>query len=83
MQSLAGAVFNTVCQFGQAVGLAIMAVIAASATEASSYTVKTSPDALLAGYRASYWACFGLSGLGCVAGAWGLRGIGIVGMKKD
>jgi len=83
MQSLAGAVFNTVAQFGQAFGLSIMAVISAQVTQKSSYAVKTSPDALLAGYRASYWACFGATMLGCAVGGWGLRGIGIVGMKRD
>jgi len=83
MQSVACAVFNTIAQFGQAVGLAVMAVIAANVTDHSIYPSKSSLEALLVGYRASYWACFALSCAGVAMGAWGLRSIGIVGVKRD
>lgn len=83
MQSLAGAVFNTVSNLGQAVGLAVMAVISASVTEKSRVLPREGPEALLTGYRASYWACFGLTCLGCAVGGVGLRRIGVVGVKRD
>lgn len=82
-QALAGAVFNTVSQFGTAVGLAIMAVISSTVTDTSSIEDKNSPEALLKGYRASFWACFGATVLTCVVGAGGLRRVGRVGVKEE
>lgn len=82
-QGLAGGVFNTVAQIGKSVGLATSAVIAASVTEHSGYTEKESPAALIEGFRAAVWYLFALS---CATGllfAWGLRGIGKVGMKRE
>lgn len=82
MQSEADAVFNTIAQFGQATGLAVMAVIAANVTDHSVYTSESSPDALLVGCRASYRACSALSCVGVAVGAWGLRSVGIVGVNS-
>lgn len=82
-QALAGGVFNTVAQIGKSVGLASSAVIAASVTQHSNVVNKESPRALMEGYRAAFWYVFSLS---CATGllfAWGLRGIGKVGMKRD
>ena len=82
-QALAGGVFNTVAQIGKSVGLATSAVIAASVTQHSKIEDKESPSALMEGYRAAFWYVFALS---CATGlmfAWGLRGIGKVGMKRD
>ncbi|KAF2424447.1 integral membrane protein [Tothia fuscella] len=82
-QALAGGVFNTVAQVGKSVGLAISAVIASTITMRSNITEKESAEALVAGYKAAFWYCFA----GCVAtllsSAWGLRGIGKVGLKRD
>ncbi|KAM0723452.1 hypothetical protein Q7P37_000438 [Cladosporium fusiforme] len=85
-QALASAVFNTISQFGTAVGLAIMSVISSSVTQSyvrSHGTDQDDPISLLEGYRASYWACFAMSILACGIGAFGLRGVANKGMKKD
>jgi hypothetical protein len=58
-QALGGAVFNTVAQFGQSIGLGITGIIANTVTKNSAYADKSSPAALLAGYHAGFWACFG------------------------
>ncbi|KAH8879952.1 putative transporter [Thozetella sp. PMI_491] len=78
-QALAGAVFNTVAQFGNSVGIMIMAVISASVTLESQYPDKSSPEALLLGYRAVFWTCFALMVVATVAGAVGLRRVGKLG----
>lgn len=82
-QGLAGAVFNTIAQFGTSIGLTIFAIISAGVTQGSPYTNKNSPDALMVGYRAVFWTCFGLMVAASVIGAWGLRKAGKVGLKKD
>ncbi|KAL2865088.1 major facilitator superfamily domain-containing protein [Aspergillus lucknowensis] len=50
-QALAGAVFNSVSQVGNSVGLAVSAAVAASVTEHSN-------DDMLKGYQAAYWLMF-------------------------
>lgn len=82
-QALAGAVFNTVAQFGQAIGLALIGVVSDSVTQNSKYADKSSPGALLAGYRAGFWTCTGWMILTCFIGALGLRKSGRVGLKRD
>jgi MFS family permease len=82
-QALAGAVFNTVSQFGTSIGITIAAIISASVTNKSSYTSKNSPDALMLGYRAVFWTCFGIMILACGVGAVGLRKVGKVGLKRE
>ena len=82
-QALAGAVFNTVAQFGNSLGVMIMAVISTAVTRNSQYADKTSPEALLAGYRAVFWACFAMMLAACVVGAVGLRRVGMVGLKRE
>ncbi|EHK20863.1 uncharacterized protein TRIVIDRAFT_192541 [Trichoderma virens Gv29-8] len=82
-QALAGAVFNTVAQFGTSIGLTIMAVISASVTKSSKLQDKNSPDALMMGYRASFWAAFAWMGMACFIGGFGLRRMGMVGLKRD
>lgn len=82
-QALAGAVYNTLAQFGISIGLAVMGVVANSVTKHSHYPSKNSPDALEAGYKASFWATFGLMIICCCIGAFGLRKIGKVGVKRD
>lgn len=81
--ALAGAVFNTVTQFGTSVGIAIMAVISSSVTKQSEYAAKGSPEALMKGYRATFWTAFGWMLLAFSIGALGLRKVGKVGLKKD
>ncbi|KAH7048320.1 aminotriazole resistance protein [Macrophomina phaseolina] len=83
MHALAGAVFNTVSQFGTAVGLAIMGVISSNVTNHSGSLDKTSPSALLDGYRASFWACFGSLCLSIAIGCFGLKDVGKLGLKVE
>jgi len=82
-QGLAGGVFNTISQIGKSVGVALVAVIASSVTANSSYTDKTSPDALLDGYRATFWFCFALCLTVFLLSLVGLRRIGNIGHKRD
>jgi MFS family permease len=81
LQSLAGGVFNEVSQFGNSVGLAITAAIAASVSEHSSH--EDHAAALMKGYRAAFWTIFA----GCVGVTvvcwFGMRRTGIVGKKDD
>ena len=81
VQSLAGGVFNEVAQFGNAVGLAVTAAIAASLTEHSNHSDHT--DALLQGYRAAFWTIFAATALVVVIAFFGLRDVGLVGKKDD
>ena len=80
VQSLAGGIFNEVAQFGNSVGLAVTAAIAASKTEQS----KSDPtDALLQGYRAAFWTIFAATATVVVSTFFGLRKAGFVGKKDD
>lgn len=82
-QALAAGVFNTVCQLGISLGLAVTGLISRSVTENSTIAVKDSPRALLRGYRAGFWTMFAWSLTACVVGAFGLRKLGKVGVKRD
>ena len=82
-QALAGGVFNTVSQIGKSVGLALVAVIASSVTADSDYVDKASPEALLEGYKATFWFCFTTTAATIAMCSWGLRSIGKVGHKQD
>ena len=82
-QALAGGVFNTIAQVGKSIGLATSAVIADRVTARSSSEDKQSPEALLEGYRATFWYCFALSLATLVICLLGLRNIGRVGVKRE
>lgn len=79
VQSLAGGVFNEVAQFGNSVGLAVTAAIAASVTEHSG---RKQLDAIMDGYRAAFWLIFAAASVVLFVGWFGLRKTGTVG-KKD
>ena len=81
VQSLAGGVLNEVGQFGNSVGLAVTAAIAASVTEHSNRT--DSKDALMQGYRASFWAIFAATAAVVGITFVGLRKGGLVGKKEE
>lgn len=83
MQALAGAVFSTVAQFGTSVGLTVIAVVAAAVTNSELGQGKGKAEELLAGYRAGFWAQFAWMGLACLIGAFGLKKMGNVGLKRD
>ncbi|KAM3506265.1 hypothetical protein MY11210_007617 [Beauveria gryllotalpidicola] len=71
MKALSGAVFNTCSQLGVAVGMSVTQLIASSVTDSSSYPDKSSPEALMQGYRAAFWAMFiwmVLLGIVCLVG---------------
>jgi hypothetical protein len=73
MHALAGAVFNTISMFGTAVGISVMAAISQAVTQDSRFEDKNSPDALMLGYRAAFWTCFGMMVVMTLTGAVGLR----------
>lgn len=81
MQSLAGGVFNEVAQFGNSVGLAVTAAIAASVTEQSD--LQSHQEALMKGYRAAYWTIFAGTGSVLVISYFGFKKGGTVGNKGD
>lgn len=56
IQSLAGAVFNEISQFGNSVGLSVTAAIAASITARSGDSYQR--EAIMQGYRAAFWTIF-------------------------
>ncbi|KAL8767375.1 MAG: hypothetical protein Q9194_006005 [Teloschistes cf. exilis] len=82
-QALGGAVFQTVAQIGTSLGLAIMANISTSVTNHSDYKNKTSPAALLEGYRVTFWVSFAWMILATVIGGLGLRTAGKIGLKRE
>lgn len=82
MHALAGAVFSTLSMIGTAVGISVLAVISESVTTGSAYSDKSSPEALMLGYRVAFWTCFGLMVLMTLTGVVGLRKVWKVGMKK-
>ncbi|KAJ5666912.1 hypothetical protein N7462_011321 [Penicillium macrosclerotiorum] len=81
-KALAGAVFNTAAQFGTALGLAVLQVISTVVTNEKESNEEEIP-ALLAGYRASFWAMFGFMILCTAISALGLRKTGRIGLKQD
>jgi membrane protease YdiL (CAAX protease family) len=87
-QALAGAVFNTIANLGQALGLALVAILTNAVTQAhegdpAGTALEQSVQAVLVGYRAGFWAAFASMLLTAGIGAWGLRKTGAVGIKRD
>lgn len=80
-QALAGAVFNTASQFGNAMCLAIMQIVSTLVTQ--DHGGKDEPLAVMEGLRASFWTMFGLSVVCTVLVVFGLRNAGHVGLKRD
>jgi MFS family permease len=88
-QGLAGAVFNTVAQFGMSLGMGSCQVVALGVQGGGSGSGGEGAfddgegGALLKGYRASYWLMFGYmlvcGGIAVV----GLRKAGKVGLKRE
>ena len=92
-QALAGAVFNTVAQFGMSLGMGSCQVVAlgiqGSATggghgHASEGAFEDQDEvAVLKGYRASYWLMFAYMVVCGLIALVGLRKAGKVGLKRD
>ncbi|KAK2864972.1 hypothetical protein FQN49_004036 [Arthroderma sp. PD_2] len=81
IQSLAGGVFNEVAQFGNSVGLAMTASIAASITDHTS--LQDHKETLMLGYRAAFWTIFSSCALVVIVSFFGLRKGGTVGKKDE
>lgn len=79
--SIAGAVFNTMYQFGTALGLAIMQIV--STLETQRHKDLERDEAVMKGYRASFWTMFAFMVTCAVVGGLGLRKTGKVGLKRD
>jgi len=81
-QALAGAVFNTMAQFGMSIGIAVMAVVSSSISQTHESSGSNNGEVLMKGYRAVFWVCFGLMVLTVPVGVWGLRGAKETGRRK-
>lgn len=93
-QALAGAVFNTVAQFGMSLGMGSCQVVAlgvigtdqgkkSEGAGGHGSTASDDPKELLKGYRASFWTMFGYMLCCAMIAIVGLRKAGKVGLKKD
>jgi len=60
-----------------------MASISSSVTEHSNFANKDSPQALMEGYRVTFWVSLGGMLIACAIGPFGLRKAGKVGLKRE
>ena len=81
LQSLAGGIFNEVAQFGNSVGLAVTAAIAASVTEHLDSGDRS--EALLQGYRAAFWTILAATSVVGFTSFFGFRKGGLIGRKDE
>ncbi|KAJ7581456.1 major facilitator superfamily domain-containing protein [Mycena floridula] len=85
-QSLAGGVFNVATRLGTSLGVVISSSIATATSQ--KYLLRhpasqtTSPEVLMAGFRAAGWTCFAAGVMSVIIILVGLRGIGIVGTPR-
>lgn len=94
-QALAGAVFNTVAQFGQSFGVGLCQVVALGVMGTGDGGQQTDggsqggafegvdETAMLKGYRASFWTMFSCMVVCGLTALFGLRKIGKVGLKSE
>jgi Na+/melibiose symporter-like transporter len=82
MQGLAGGVFNTVSQIGKAVGLALVTLISNVVTVNSDFDDKGSPEALMLGYRVTFWFLVVVNIVSLVVSALGLRKVENIGRER-
>jgi nitrate/nitrite transporter NarK len=93
-QGLAGAVFNTVGQFGNSLGTGLCQLVALGVIGSPSGVGhggnddelpggEDDTDALLRGYQASFWTMFACMAVCASLAVIGLRNIGKVGLKHD
>ncbi|CAO2652099.1 Nn.00g003820.m01.CDS01 [Neocucurbitaria sp. VM-36] len=95
-QALAGAVFNTVAQFGMSLGMGSCQVVALGIQDKEGGNASSSghgddsgafeghdPTAVLKGYRASYWLMFSYMIVCIFIAVVGLRKAGKVGLKRE
>jgi MFS family permease len=95
-QALAGAVFNTVANFGLSFGVGLCQLVALGVTDnqaqgshgaedegSAGQGELPEGDVLLRGYRASFWMMHGFMLLCAVVAFFGLRRVGKVGLKRE
>jgi MFS family permease len=87
-QALAGAVFNTMSQFGWSLGIGICQVVALGVGTSghAEHSIPLGSPAwarLLQGYRAAFWTMFAMMLLCGLIAVGGLRKAGKVGTKRD
>jgi MFS family permease len=82
-QALAGAVFSTVAQFGQSLGLGACQVVALGGEVSDVEVGEAAAAALLKGYRASFWTMFAFMVACGLIAIVGLRKAGRVGLKRE
>jgi len=91
-QALAGAVFSTVAQFGQSLGLGMCQVVALGVMgetrggqqdDGGNAFESADETALLKGYRASFWTMFAYMVLCGFIAIVGLRKAGKIGLKRE
>jgi len=89
-QALAGAVFNTVAQFGLSLGIGVCQVVALgvmgrtdNGQQEGNGVESTEETALLRGYRASFWTMFAYMVVCGFIAIVGLRKSGKVGLKRE
>lgn len=82
MQALAGAVINTIAQFGASFGIALMAIISTCVNNRRDAASDATEVSILPGYRAVFWTSFALTLVAAIIGAIGLRKVGRVGQQK-
>jgi MFS family permease len=80
-QALAGAVFNTVGQFGQSLGIGLVQVVTLGVMGRDGD--QTGGDKQLRGYRAGFWTMFAYMGVCVLIAVVGLRRAGKVGLKRE
>jgi MFS family permease len=80
-QALAGAVFSTVGQFGQSLGIGLVQVVALGVMGRDGDQI--GGDKQLRGYRAGFWTMFGYMGVCALIAVVGLRKAGKVGLKRE
>ena len=82
-QALAGAVFSTVGQFGQSLGIGLCQVVALGVMGKGDSQEEVAEDKQLRGYRAGFWTMFAyMIACGFLA-AVGLKRVGKVGVKQE
>ena len=87
-QALAGGVFNTISQLGNAFGMTLAVLIAQTTTDKADKSVggnsqgAARPDTLMKGYRAAYWLFLGMLSTALFVSVVGLHRVGVVGSKN-
>ncbi|KAJ6552790.1 major facilitator superfamily-domain-containing protein [Mycena capillaripes] len=86
-QSLAGGIFTVATRLGTSLGVAVTSSIATFVSKKYHSTHPTlsssSPEVLMIGLRAAGWTLCGAGAISFMIALVGLRGIGIVGQRRD